>query len=79
MEQLLAASLGDSDTGESLLLIIHVVNLTSNLIELWLFSAALALFALPLTGLNYSSSSQLSAHIYRPIQEQVSGLRSLLS
>lgn len=78
MEKQLSASLGDSDMEESLLLIIHIVNLTSNLIELWLFSAALAVFALRMTGLNYSSSSQLSAHIYRPIQEQVAGLCSLL-
>lgn len=45
----------------SLLLIIHVVNLTSNLIELWQLSAALALFTLPMTGLNYFSSSQPSS------------------
>lgn len=77
-EQQLSASLGDSDTAESLLLIIHIVNLTSNLIELWLFFAALAVFTLRMTGLNYSSSSQLSAHIYRPIQEQVAGLCSRL-
>lgn len=72
-EQQLSASLGDSDMEESLLLIIHVVNLSPNLIELWPFSAALALFTLPMTRLNYSGSSQPPAHIYRPIQEQVSG------
>ena len=51
----------------------HSVNLTSNLIELWLFSAALALFTLLTTGHNHSSSSQLLAHIYRPTREQVTG------
>lgn len=61
MEQQLSASLGDSDMEESLLLIKHVINLTPSLIELWLFSAALALFTPRMTGLNYSSSSQLSA------------------
>lgn len=78
MEPRSSAPLGDSDMEESLLLITHTVNLTSNLIELWLFSAALALFTLPTTGHNHSSSSQLSAHIYRPIQKQIARLCSLL-
>lgn len=46
-EQQLSASLGDSDIEKSLLLITHIVHLTScNLTELWLFSAAPALFTL---------------------------------
>lgn len=41
------------------LLITLIVNLTCSLTELWLFSAAPVLFALPMTTLNYSSSSLL--------------------
>lgn len=78
MQQLPSASLVRTDMEESLLLIIHIVNLTSNLSELWLFSAAPTLFTLPVTGLNYSSSFQPSAHIYRPIREHATGLCSPL-
>lgn len=41
----------------------HTENLASNLTELWRRSAAVALFTLPMTRLNYSSRSQLSAHL----------------
>lgn len=55
--------------------ITHLVNL----IELWLFSAALALFTPLLTRLNYSSSQRPPAHIYRPLQQREAGRYTLHS
>lgn len=75
-EEELSAPLGDSDMEKSLLWIIHIINLTPNLTELCPLSAALALFTLTMTKLNYSGSLQLSAHMYRPIQKHIAGLCS---
>lgn len=55
----------------------HIVNLTSNLIELWLFFAALVLFTLPMTVLNYSSSSRLIS--IDPSRSKLLGLLSPLA
>lgn len=72
-------ALVDSDMVESLLLITHThtVNLTSNLIELWLFFAALVLFTLPMTVFNYSSSSRLIS--IDPSRSKLLGLLSPLA
>lgn len=55
----------------------HTVNLTSNLIELWLFFAALVLFTLPMTVFNYSSSSWLIS--IDPSRSKLLGLLSPLA
>lgn len=55
----------------------HTVNLTSNLIELWLFFAALVLFTLPMTVFNYSSSSRLIS--IDPSRSKLLGLLSPLA
>lgn len=75
----LPALLGAADMKESQLLITHVINPTSSLIELWLCFAALVLFTLGVTELNYWNTSLLSAGFYWPIQGWVTELCSFLA